>query len=266
MKRCLLFSALGLLLWHRQAHAQQELTDTNVVQYDFAEFTGGGFGPEPSTGQLDSDEWIATGVLGMDLGFGDASSNQDFANGVSVGGEDEGGIWAFTGVPRQCGNGTQTMLGVQPSNMTFSPGSWQLRLTNMRAGSLTEIHLQYGFAWLNDSGRSMTHTVQVQRLDALGGVTATIDVPSLDVETPVDADANPTWDGQCQSATINLLDAAIDFGDQFVIVFRVDDGTGSGTRDELAIGEVQVSAMALADGGPILTPDAGLLDDNTAFY
>jgi MYXO-CTERM domain-containing protein len=260
MKRCLLLSALGLLLLQGQANAQQSLTSSNVVAYDFTDFTAAGFTPTPAAGQLDSDEWIATRVLGIDLDFGDTSANADFANGPSVGGETEGGVWAFSPIDAVCGSGTQTMLGVQPSNMTFSPGAFQLRIQNNTGAALNEVFLQYAFAWFNDASRSMAHTVQVLQVDSDGVTTGSFAVPALAAETPIDADQVPAWDGQCQSAVIDLSSIPIADGDNFVIVFDVDDGDGSGTRDEIAFGEVQVAAMALSDAGPIIDVDAGVAD------
>ncbi len=260
MKRSLLLSALGLLLVQGSASAQQALSGGNVIQYDFSDFTAAGFAPEPATGQLDSDEWIATRVLGLNFNFGDTSANQDFANGPSVGGESEGGIWAFAPVPGQCASGNQTMLGVQPSNMTFSPGSFRLQIQNNTGAALSEIHLQYALSWFNDSGRSMIHSVQVLQVDSLGAETGSVAVPSLTVETPVDADAVIAWDGRCQSAVIDLSSIPIANGNNVVIVFAVDDGNGSGTRDELAFGEVQVATMAFSDAGPVVDVDAGAAD------
>lgn len=260
MKRCLMLSALGLLLLQGQANAQQSLTTSNVVDYDFADFTAAGFAPTPAAGQLDSDEWIATRVLGIDLEFGDTSANADFANGASAGGETAGGIWAFSPVDAVCGSGPQTMLGVQPSNMTFSPGTFQLRVQNNTGADLTEFHLQYAFAWFNDANRSVAHTVQVLQVDADNATTGSIALAALAAETPVEADAVPAWDGQCQTATVDLSSIPIADGDNFVIVFEVDDANGSGSRDEVAFGEVQVAAMAISDAGPVLGADAGAAD------
>ncbi len=246
-----------LLLGSQLAHAQQELTAAGQVSYDFADFTAAGFAPTAPLGGLDSDEWIAEGVLGLSLGFGDTSANEDFANGTSAGGEAAGGVWAFTPVPAQCGAGDVVMLGVQPSNMTFSPGSFQLRVQNSTGAPLTEVHLQYGLAWFNDAGRSSLHTLAVLQLDGDGAETGRVTVDALEALTPEDADGVPAWDGQCQTAAVDLSAIPIAAGDNFVIRFDIDDAAGSGTRDEIGIGEILISAPAFGDAGPTPAADAG---------
>jgi len=245
------------------AGAQQALTGSNTIAYDFASYTAAGFSPTPTAGQLDSDEWIATRVNALDLDFGGTSSNMDFANGTSTGGETSGGIWAFTPVTSMCSGSPRTLLGVQPSNRTFSPGSFRLQVLNSTGAALTEVYLSYALAWLNDENRSVVQGVRALQVDSLGAVTGSVVVSSLMFETPVAASATPTWDGACQSARIDLSTIPIADGAHLVIVFDVDDGTGSGSRDELGITDVQVGTMAFGDAG-VPPSDAGTPTDGGA--
>ncbi len=253
----LVASILALAL---PARAQQDLTGANVVSYDFAGFTGAGFSPTPSAGQLDSDEWIARGVQALNLSFGDTSANADFMNGTSPGGVPDGGIWAFTPVPRACGSGSRTLLGAQPSTRTFTPGSFRVRVRNATGAALDAISLEYTFAYLNDAGRSVVHTVRVLQVDDTGAETGRVDVTELRVETPVAAAAAPEWVSTCQSAMIDLSSIPIADGAFFVVSFDFDDGTGLDARDEIGITDVRIGTMAFPDGGvPHL--DAGVLAD-----
>jgi len=258
MKRSLLLSILlALPSW---AHAQQALTSTNTISYDFAAFDGAGFAPMPTAGQLDSDEWIATRVNALDLDFGGTSAHMDFANGTSTGGEMSGGIWAFGPVTTACASAGQTLLGVQPSNRTFSPGSFRVRATNATGAPLSAISLAYTLAWLNDENRSMVQGVRVLQVDTAGAETGSVVVPSLMFETPVASAPGATWQGECLNARVDLSTIPIADGAHFVIAFDIDDGTGSGSRDELGITDVRIAAM------PFAIPDAGVpaMDAGTA--
>ncbi|MBW2461362.1 MAG: hypothetical protein JRH11_06930 [Deltaproteobacteria bacterium] len=243
------------------ARAQQALTGSNTIAYDFASYTAAGFSPSPTAGQLDSDEWVATRVNALDLDFGGTSSNMDFANGTSPGGERAGGIWAFTPVTSMCSGSPRTLLGVQPSNRTFSPGSFRLQVLNSTGAPLTEVYLSYALAWLNNEDRSVVQGVRALQVDASGAATGTVAVASLIFETPVAASAAPSWQGACQSARIDLSSIPIADGAPLVIVFDVDDGSGSGSRDELGITDVRIGTMAFGDAG-VPPTDAGTPADS----
>ncbi len=245
------------------ARAQQALTGSNTIAYDFASYTAAGFSPTPTAGQLDSDEWVATRVNALDLDFGETSSNMDFANGTSPGGETAGGIWAFTPVTSMCSGSPRTLLGVQPSNRTFSPGSFRLQVLNSTGAPLTEVYLSYALAWLNNANRSVVQGVRALQVDGSGAVTGSVVVSSLMFETPVAGSATPSWDGACQSARIDLSSIPIANGAHMVIVFDVDDGSGSGSRDELGITDVRIGTMAFGDAG-VPPTDAGTPTDGGA--
>lgn len=265
-RRSIAPSIFGLLaLSAATATAQQELTGANTVIYDFAGFTAAGFGPAPAAGQLDSDEWIARGVQTLNLDFGATSTHADFANGVSAGGELDGGVWAFTPVPSACGAGSRTLLGVQPSNRTLTPGSFRVRVRNGSGAPIDAVSLEYTLAHLNDAGRSTVHTLSVLQLDEAGAQTDLTEVPELRFETPVAASPSPAWESACRRAWIELPSPAPS-GSFIVISFDFDDGSGADQRDEIGITDVRIGTMPLPDGGVIevdggvIEVDAGALD------
>ena len=115
---------------------------------DFQAFTGAGFASSPSVGQLDSDDWIVTGMSDGDLAFGGNGVSGDFARGSSAGGVTTGGIYAFdTG-------GGNTILGVQPGGSDFTPGTFVYRWTNNTATTVTALDIEYVIWSYNDQGRS----------------------------------------------------------------------------------------------------------------
>ena len=248
----------ALLSLSTAASAQQELTGSNTVAYDFAGFTAAGFAPAPAAGQLDSNEWIARGVQALSLDFGGTSAHADFANGISPGGELDGGLWAFTPVPSACGAGSRTLLGVQPSNRTFTPGSFRVRVRNASGAPLEAISLEYTLAHLNDAGRSMVHTLSVIQLDEASAQTDLAEVPELRFETPVAASASPAWVSACRRAWIELPSPAPS-GSFIVISFDFDDGSGADQRDEIGITDVRIGTMPLPDGG-VIEIDGGAIE------
>jgi MYXO-CTERM domain-containing protein len=251
---CLAFCFVIALLPGR-ARAQRALTGSNTIHYDFADFTGAGFSATPGAGQLDSDEWVARRVNTLDLAFGATSTNMDFMNGVSTGGELDGGIWAFTPVAAACSGGTRTLLGVQPSNRTFTPGSFLLRVRNGTGAALTQVFVGYTLAHLNDSSRSVAHTFAVLQVDGAGAETGRVAVPAFATATP-EAASGAGWAADCRGAMIDLSTVPIADGADLVLAFEFDDGAGSGSRDEVGITDVRVGTMPLPDAG-VPPVDAG---------
>ena len=115
---------------------------------DFAGFTGAGFAPNPTSGQLDSDTWIVKGLSAGDLDFGDTGTSGDYARGSSAGGVSTGGVYAFnTG-------GGNTILGVQPGGSDWTPGDFRLKLQNGTGTAITQLDISYEIWVLNNTSRA----------------------------------------------------------------------------------------------------------------
>ncbi|NLG35884.1 MAG: hypothetical protein GX548_11080 [Lentisphaerae bacterium] len=92
------------------ANADLSFSDPDPVAITFDGFTGSGFSPQPSAGQLDSDNWIVSGLSDGSLTWGGTQDSGDFARGSrTFGAITQGGIYSFTDSPG--GN----CLGVQPT-------------------------------------------------------------------------------------------------------------------------------------------------------
>lgn len=122
------------------------LNTTNTI--DFASFTGAGFAPSPTAGQLDSDTWRVTGLSDGDTTFGGTFTSGDFARGTSAGGVTTGGVYAFT---VSSGNAA---LGVQPGGTDFTAGSITQRIQNNTGSAVTSWDLSYSLYVLNNKERS----------------------------------------------------------------------------------------------------------------
>ncbi|MFK7989540.1 MAG: MYXO-CTERM sorting domain-containing protein [Sandaracinaceae bacterium] len=241
--------------------AQHRLTVAAPYQTDFTDFTAAGFAPEPSAGQLDSDLWIASPVNTRTLEFGGTSGDEDFANGPSGGGETAGGVWAFGPLPFACGGGSGTYLGVQASVRTFTPGAFQVRLTNGTGAPLTRVDVRYALAVRNDENRSLAHQVSLRRLDGTGAEVERLPLLSSDVITPEDAEG-AVWEVRCINATVDLSAAGPADG-RFTIAFELDDVGGSGGRDEVGFSEVWISAERIPEVDAGASLDAGVRDAGT---
>jgi len=201
---------------------------------DFNTFTGSGFTPNPSAGQLDSDAWSVTGLSDGDLNFRGTQTSGDFARGSSTGGVSTGGIYGFE---VETGN---NILGVQPGGSDFTPGEFVLKLQNDGTSIVTEVDVDYVIRFLNDQERA--NSLNFSYSEDGNSFTALSD---LDFTTPESSDSLG-WQSIDRSATLTGLDIAPE--EFFFLKWTGDDVSGSGSRDEYGIDDIQVTNLVAADG------------------
>jgi hypothetical protein len=226
---------------------------------DFNDFQGSGFAPNPMSGQLDSDAWSIRGLSDGDLNFGGTRTSSRFALGVSQGGVITGGIYGFE-------VGTNNfILGVQPTGNDFTPGEFILKLQNDGDSTVTEVDVDYIIRYFNDQPRANSLNFSYSED---GSSFTSID--SLDFVTPEAADGSPTWQSTSRSTMISGL--SVDPGEFFFLNWTGDDVSGSGSRDEYGIDDIQVTNLVAADGGgnggggdPTITPIYDIQGDGTEF-
>ncbi|MDJ0842948.1 ExeM/NucH family extracellular endonuclease [Crocosphaera sp.] len=203
---------------------------------DFNSFTGSGFSPNPNSGQLDSDIWIVTGFSNGSLNFGDTVTSGDFARGSDDGGVSTGGVYGFNVSPEN------TILGIQPTGGDFTPGEIILKLQNDTGSTVNEIDINYDIWYRNDQNRANSLNFAYS-YDGVNFVT----VSSLDFTTPETADNNG-WQSEVRSATLSGLNIADD--QLFYLKWTGDDISGSGSRDEYGIDNIQVTQLTVAGVTP----------------
>ncbi len=231
----LLVLCVALLVVPDGAVAQISLpTEGTTVSRDFDSFAGNGFSPSPSTGQLNSNAFIATGLSDGDLSFGDTNTSGDFARGTSGGGVTAGGIYAF-----ETASGDFS-LGVQPSGPDFTPGTFVAQYQNETGGTITSIDLAYDVKIRNNASRasSVTAAYALGTCGSLPPGDDFSDLSGLDVTTPEAADETPAWTTTARSATPSV-DLPAD--DCLFLRFRSDDVSGGGSRDEIALDNLSVT-------------------------
>jgi hypothetical protein len=224
------------------AYAQLTLSNTNPAQtitfdatlsgVNNGQFTASGFSPTPSGGQLDSDAWAVTGLSEGALAFGGTNTVGDFARSTSTGGVTTGGIYAFeTAAGDYC-------LGVQPGGADFTPGSFTLRIQNTGSTAITELSIAYEIKVYNNEGRASAFNFEHSTDDIDINYTP---VSALDYTSPVAADALPAWQTVNRSITLTGLNIAP--GGYYYLRWTSDDAGGSGSRDELGLDDISVSAV-----------------------
>ncbi len=187
----------------------------------FDAFTGAGFAPIPSAGQLDSDIIIANGFNNVSLDYGETQNSGVYAKGESTGGEAQPGIYAF-----DVGGG-DIALGVAPGQNDFTPGYIEIKLNNDTGNNLTSFKIDYDIYVYND--KSQVNSLNFSYSD---DGTDYINIDDLDFVSPGAADASPSWVLTHKSAEFYVT---IPNGQNLYMRFTGDSG-----RDEIAIDNISL--------------------------
>lgn len=201
--------------------------DATLGGVNNGQFNGSGFVPTPSAGQLDSDAWAISGLADGTLNFGGSQTGNDFALGTSSGGTSQGGIYAFE---VQTGD---YALGVQPAGSDFTPGDITLRLQNNTGSTVTSLDLSYEIWVRNDQARANSFHFSWSSDDVSYTNEASLDYTSPET-------AGPTAWVQI-NRTITLTGLSLNNGDFFYLRWTGADVSGSGSRDEFALDDINVT-------------------------
>ena len=195
---------------------------------DFEAFTGSGFESSPAAGQLDSDDWRATGLSVGAGTFGGSHSTNDFARGTSGGGVGTGGVYAFN-------TGSNTILGVQPGGSDFTPGEFTLAIQNTSGSTINNWDISYDIFYNNNGDNDRDNSLNLRVSDDDSSYDA---IAAADFTTPGANDALG-WQSVNRSVTVNK---SIADGNTLYVQWRGNDVSGGGSRDEYGIDNVSVSA------------------------
>lgn len=233
------------------AHAQLLINTAGVpVNIDFTGFSGAGFQPGGGGGTLNSNEWSATGFSDGASDFGATSTTGDFARGSTTGLVTTGGIYAVDIA------GNQGLM-VQPTADDFTPGSFILKIENNTGVDVTELSLSYTIYVLNDGGRSNSFNFAV----SYDNVTYS-PVADLDYATPEMFDFTPYVIYRSTSITgLSFTDGSV-----LYLSWTGNDISGTGTRDEIALDDIAITAIAGAPT-PLATfsPAGDIADEGDGF-
>ncbi|WP_075083061.1 PEP-CTERM sorting domain-containing protein [Mariniblastus fucicola] len=205
--------------------------DGVAVTEDFNSFTGTGFSPTPSAGQLDSNTYRVTGLSDGDGSFGGTHDSGDFARGTATGAVSTGGIYSFEVAPGDFA------AGVQPTGSDFNSGAVTIRLSNDTGVDLNYLDVQADAFFFNDADRSTRWTFEASLLDF-----DAFYVPFFSIDSEETADIAPEWQLQSVGGLFELP-VSIANGQQVFIRITGEDLAGSGSRDQFALNEFSVTGF-----------------------
>ena len=232
-----LYTTCLLLLTHC-AFGQYSISSIGTpVTENFTAFAGAGFRPNPSAGQLDSDNWAITGFSDGSLAFGGTQTAGDYSRGTTAGGgETSGGIF---------GNTSGDMIWIQPVGSDFTPGTMTARYQNNTGTIITSIDVSYTIHCLNNEARANSFNFSWSTDDVTYTPEASLDYTST-------AGANGSTTNVTRTITITGLSLAN--GAMFYIRWMGSDVSGSGSRDEFGLDDISVTGNgAVVCTGPPTT-------------
>lgn len=269
IKKIYLLLFVAFTFFAQNAWGQASLTNGSpTLTIDFSStisgvsngaFTGAGFKSPPTSGQLNSNAWAVTGLSFGTLVFGGTQTTDDFARGAVSIAQTTGGIYAFTGSPHSAGN---PCLMIQPGGSDWTPGTLTLRIKNDGTTNITEFEVSYNLFVRNDGAYSNSFNFSYSTDNS-----SYTSVGALDYSSTA-ASGGSSWvqvgTSPSRSTTITSLNIAP--GDYFYIRWSGDDVSGSGSRDEFGLDDIEINATFETVGStpPTLTA-AGSATVDAAF-
>ncbi len=221
---------------------------------NFAGFTGAGFAPSPTAGQLDSDDFLLVGFSDAYSGYGATATtaNTDYTRG-SINGTNPATAGVYAAVTGVTALGTSFV--VQPNGSEFgpTPGTITVRVQYTGVGALTGFTFAYDGVYRNNEDRSSTATVQyaVQTAASEPASYSSFGTP-IGFTTPTTQAASPVWTQVSFAA--QTVTTTINQNDYVFIRFTIGDAAGTGSRDEIGFDNFVLTAICLLRGTGIMTP------------
>ena len=210
--------------------------DSTISGVINGQFTGGGFQPTPSTGQLDSDAWAITGWSNGTLAFGgtQTTASTDYTRGTTTEAVSSGGIYAF--------GTTNQMLMIQPVGDDFTPGTMTLKIQNTTGAAVSSWDLAYDLYVRNDQLRSNSFNFSYSTNNTSYLTTGLVASDPLFAYTSTEAAGTDTGLNLIGMPMASIA-ATVENNEFLYIRWSGADVGGSGSRDEFAIDNLSVTAV-----------------------
>lgn len=220
-------------------HAQVPITTSgDTATITFSGFAGLGFSPSPVEGELSSNTWSINGETDS-LVFGGTRNTPGtiFARGVVGSPQLSAGFYAYS-------IATDTMVMIQPTSASYSPGTITLRIQNNTGSSITSIYFGYHFFVRNDGARGNSFNL-LHSSDNTNYIT----VPSLDYTSPdAVADTN-IIDLGIKEVVVTGIN--VPNGGFYYFRWYTNDVSGSSNRDEFFFDNIKiVGTVGVAPNAP----------------
>ncbi len=218
--------------------------DGTVAGVNNGSFAGSGFAIVPVAGELDADAWETAGLSDGAKAFGIANTGGDHARGTSTGGAGTGGIYGF-----DVGGGDMAM-GWQPGGSDATPGSITLLINNSTGATITSLDVSYVIEEFNDQARASSLDFSHDGAGTSGTGPLTTTEGSVTFTSTLAAGGG-SWTSHNRSVTLSGLSIAN--GTNYYLRWHTDDAGGSGSRDEIAINDIVITANSAPPSNTITT-------------
>ncbi|MCE3288259.1 MAG: hypothetical protein K0R83_271, partial [Caulobacter sp.] len=215
---------------------------TLIFTESFDGYAGTGLAPAAtqttqSTGTLNSNVWLITGMSDAQPGYGGTVGSGDYGRGLFPASSNTttGGTYAAT-------VGAGRGLGFQPTGGDFAEGANShvtLRLANTTGSTWQDITVNFDWIWRNNDGRAETMNFSW----STDGTNFTV-ITAAQLVTGVASDGTNLF--QSSSQALTLTGASVANGGNLYLRWAHTASSGSGGRDEVGIDNVSVN---VADSG-----------------
>ena len=217
------------------SYGQLIIDGSGQASEDFSSFDGSGFDSPPGAGELSSDAWAITGFSDGDLAFGGTETSGDYARGTTSGYVSAGGVYKLDDGP-----GFQGMF-IQSGGSDFTPGTLTLKICNQSGGPVINPDVLYTIFYNNNEDRANSMNFSYSTDDV-----SYTSVAALDFTSPEQGEEANTK----KVSQSTILPITVNNTDCFYLRWSSDDVSGSGGRDEIGIGEIQVGDLCAIDITP----------------
>ncbi|HEV7659769.1 MAG TPA: Calx-beta domain-containing protein [Allosphingosinicella sp.] len=219
---------------------------TRIFDEDFTGFTAGGFAPNPTATQIDSDIWRVVGLSDIaNPAYGFTATTGDFARGT-IGSNDPttAGVYSPTSNPA---------LVLQPTGAELDVNGFiEARIENTSGSTATGFDIAFDWAYRNSGDRASSLTFSY----STDGINFTA-VPAAAFSTPSTAGA-ATNIFALQNELVSLSGLSVAAGQFVYLRWTHVSSAGSGNRDEFGIDNVTVDATGGATGPLVSVSDVSV--------
>ncbi len=209
---------------------------TTVGTNTATSYAGAGFSPNPTNaggpGRLNSNAWSVVGWSDPDVNYGGTNTAGDLARGATAAPVITGGFYAYTGAPGSAANPT---FMIQPGGSDFAPGTITLKIVNKGTTIITDIAVSYNIYVRNDQARGNSFNFSYSANNILY-----TDATLLNYTSTAAPDALGWVLAGNKSTTITGLNLVPD--SLYYLRWSSNDVSGSGSRDELGLDDININA------------------------
>ncbi len=219
---------------------------TRIFDEDFTGFTAGGFAPNPTATQIDSDIWRVVGLSDIPTpAYGFTATTGDFARGtIDANDPTTAGVYSPLSNPA---------LVVQPTGAEMDAGGFiEARITNSSGSTATGFDIAFDWAYRNSGDRASN----LQFSYSVDGTNFTL-VPAASFSTPAVAGA-ATNIFALQNELISLTGLSVADGGFIYLRWTHLNSSGGGNRDEVGIDNLTVDATGGTTGPLVSVSDVSV--------